>query len=77
MLCRIVAYGGKMLNELFDGTKGFAIDGGIKDSNHILRLANDVNAPMPTQVRLIPVCQQAPSLFISWWIFRMQPIAVS
>ena len=40
----------KMMNELFDGTKGFAIDGGIKDSNHILKLANDVNAPMPVQV---------------------------
>jgi hypothetical protein len=28
----VVSYGNKMVNDLFDGTVGFAIDGGIKDS---------------------------------------------
>ncbi|THG95470.1 hypothetical protein EW026_g6190 [Hermanssonia centrifuga] len=40
-------YGNKMVHDLFDGTKGFAIDGGIKDSAHIRKLATDVNCPMP------------------------------
>ena len=30
--CSLIAYGDKMVNDLFDGTKGFAIDGGIKDA---------------------------------------------
>lgn len=47
----MIGYGQKMKDQLFDGTKGFGIDNGIKDSNHIRKLANDVNAPMPTQVR--------------------------
>lgn len=29
---RLVAYGEKILNDNFDGAKGFAIDGGIKDA---------------------------------------------
>jgi hypothetical protein len=28
----LVSYGNKMVNDMFDGTVGFAIDGGIKDS---------------------------------------------
>ncbi|KAI0094384.1 NAD(P)-binding protein [Irpex rosettiformis] len=43
----LIAYGNKMVNDLFDGTKGFAIDGGIKDSTHIRKLAADSNSPMP------------------------------
>ena len=27
-------YGNKMLNNLFDGNKGFAIDNGIKDASY-------------------------------------------
>ena len=44
-----------MVNDLFDGTKGFAIDGGIKDSTHIRKLAADTNSPMPALVR-VPRC---------------------
>ena len=40
-----------MVNDLFDGTKGFAIDGGIKDSTHIRKLAAESNSPMPALVR--------------------------
>ncbi|KAG1766408.1 NAD(P)-binding protein [Suillus occidentalis] len=43
----LVAYGNKMVNDLFDGTVGFAIDGGIKDANHIRRLSAELNCPMP------------------------------
>ncbi|KAG1749750.1 NAD(P)-binding protein [Suillus paluster] len=43
----LVAYGNKMVNDLFDGSVGFAIDGGIKDSNHIRRLSAEMNCPMP------------------------------
>ncbi|KAH9932081.1 NAD(P)-binding protein [Epithele typhae] len=42
------AYGDKMLHDKFDGTKGFAIDGGIKDSQHIRRLTTELNSPMPS-----------------------------
>lgn len=45
------AYANKMVHDLFDGTKGFAIDGGIKDSTHIRKLAAEVNSPMPALVR--------------------------
>lgn len=31
--CSPMGYGNKMLNDLFDGTKGFAIDGAIKDAS--------------------------------------------
>lgn len=39
-----------MVNDLFDGTKGFAIDGGIKDSTHIRKLAGEMNCPLPALV---------------------------
>lgn len=42
-----VTYSEKMLNDKFDGTVGFAIDGGIKDSTHIRRLTAELNCPMP------------------------------
>ncbi|KAI0275267.1 NAD-P-binding protein [Gloeopeniophorella convolvens] len=42
-----LSYGDKMLNNKFDGTKGFAIDGGIKDATHIRRLTAEHNSPMP------------------------------
>lgn len=45
------AYSEKMVNDLFDGTKGVAIDGGIKDSTHIRKLATEKNSPMPALVR--------------------------
>jgi len=32
-----VFYGNKMVNDLFDGSQGFAIDGGIKDSKLVFR----------------------------------------
>ncbi|KZV74135.1 NAD-P-binding protein [Peniophora sp. CONT] len=40
-------YGDKMLNNKFDGSIGFGIDGGIKDASHIRRLTSQVNSPMP------------------------------
>jgi len=43
----LVDYAEKMANDLFDGTKGFAIDGGIKDASHIRRLTQYHNSPMP------------------------------
>jgi hypothetical protein len=36
-----------MLHNKFDGTVGFSIDGGVKDSAHIRRLATEHNSPMP------------------------------
>jgi hypothetical protein len=36
-----------MLDNAFDGTHGFAINGGIKDAAHIRRLAAASDAPMP------------------------------
>ncbi|KAI0066500.1 hypothetical protein BV25DRAFT_1392685 [Artomyces pyxidatus] len=36
-----------MLNDKFDGSTGFSIDGGIKDASHIRRLTSEHNAPMP------------------------------
>lgn len=47
-LPRIINYATKLLHDEFDGTKGFAIDGGIKDASHIRRLTNEANCPMPT-----------------------------
>jgi 3-hydroxyisobutyrate dehydrogenase-like beta-hydroxyacid dehydrogenase len=44
----IVAYANKMIDSKFDGSKGFAIDGGIKDASHIRRLTTEHDAPMPT-----------------------------
>ncbi|TDL28960.1 NAD-P-binding protein [Rickenella mellea] len=43
----LVNYATKIANNQFDGTKGFAIDGGIKDASHIRRLTNEHNTPMP------------------------------
>ncbi|RPD64627.1 NAD(P)-binding protein [Lentinus tigrinus ALCF2SS1-7] len=43
----LVAYGEKMLHDQFDGSKGFAIDGGLKDSAHIRKLATEMDSPMP------------------------------
>jgi len=43
----LIAYGERMVNDNFDGSKGFAIDGGIKDSVHIRRLTAELNCPMP------------------------------
>lgn len=40
-----------MVHDLFDGSQGFAIDGGIKDSTHIRKLAAEMNSPMPALVR--------------------------
>lgn len=42
-----------MVNDLFDGTNGFSLDGGIKDATHIRRLAADMNSPMPALVSLL------------------------
>ena len=41
-------YANKMTNDLFDGSVGFAIDGGLKDAGHVRRLAESVNARVPT-----------------------------
>ncbi|KAG5636592.1 hypothetical protein H0H81_007532, partial [Sphagnurus paluster] len=43
----IVAYSDKIAHDKFDGSVGFAIDGGIKDASHIRRLTAEVNSPMP------------------------------
>ncbi|EMD42253.1 hypothetical protein CERSUDRAFT_110782 [Gelatoporia subvermispora B] len=43
----LLNYGAKMIHDQFDGSKGFAIDGGIKDSAHIRRLSTELDAPMP------------------------------
>ncbi|EPT03350.1 NAD-binding protein [Fomitopsis schrenkii] len=42
-----VNYGNKMVTDAFDGLKGFAIDGGLKDANHVRRLVTEYNSPMP------------------------------
>ncbi|KAF5385352.1 hypothetical protein D9615_001209 [Tricholomella constricta] len=42
-----IAYSDKMAHDKFDGSVGFAIDGGIKDASHIRRLTAEVNSPMP------------------------------
>ncbi|KIM70315.1 hypothetical protein SCLCIDRAFT_1207637 [Scleroderma citrinum Foug A] len=44
----LIAYGDKMVNNRFDGSVGFSIDLGIKDSLHLRRLAAELNCPMPT-----------------------------
>ncbi|OCH95728.1 NAD-P-binding protein [Obba rivulosa] len=43
----LLNYGNKMLHDQFDGSKGFAIDGGIKDSAHIRKLSTELDAPLP------------------------------
>ncbi|KAG5352440.1 hypothetical protein C0989_002342 [Termitomyces sp. Mn162] len=42
-----IAYSDKIAHDKFDGSVGFAIDGGIKDASHIRRLTADFNSPMP------------------------------
>ncbi|KAG6849977.1 hypothetical protein H0H93_002979 [Arthromyces matolae] len=46
-LSSTIAYSDKMAHDKFDGSVGFAIDGGIKDASHIRRLTAQVNSPMP------------------------------
>ncbi|EJD54435.1 NAD(P)-binding protein [Auricularia subglabra TFB-10046 SS5] len=43
----VLHYAAKLLHDEFDGSKGFAIDGGIKDASHIRRLTSAHNCPMP------------------------------
>ncbi|KIM88938.1 hypothetical protein PILCRDRAFT_813936 [Piloderma croceum F 1598] len=43
----MIAYGDRMVNDSFDGSNGFAINGGIKDASHMRQLTNDHNSPMP------------------------------
>jgi len=40
-------YANKIVHDEFDGSKGFALDGGLKDASHIRRLTAELNAPMP------------------------------
>ncbi|KZT54131.1 hypothetical protein CALCODRAFT_22767 [Calocera cornea HHB12733] len=42
-----IGYGAKILTDDFDGSKGFAIEGGLKDAGHIRRLVEEKNCPMP------------------------------
>ncbi|GAA5900271.1 hypothetical protein JCM6882_002294 [Rhodosporidiobolus microsporus] len=42
-----VGYGGKILNNEFDGSRGFTLTGGLKDATHIRRLAAENGATMP------------------------------
>ncbi|KAJ8518777.1 hypothetical protein ONZ45_g4213 [Pleurotus djamor] len=37
----------KIAHDKFDGSVGFAVDGGIKDASHIRRLTAELNSPMP------------------------------
>jgi len=43
----IANYSKRILNDDFDGSTGFNIDGGIKDVHHMLRLGSDHNVPLP------------------------------
>lgn len=43
----IMGYGDKILNDKFDGTQGFSLAGGLKDAQHIRRLAAASNSPVP------------------------------
>lgn len=36
-----------MLQNNFDGSVGFSIDGGIKDATHMRRLSSEHNSPLP------------------------------
>ncbi|KAJ7665665.1 NAD-P-binding protein [Mycena rosella] len=44
----LIRYSDRMSHDQFDGSTGFAIDGGIKDASHIRRLTAVHNSPMPT-----------------------------
>jgi hypothetical protein len=37
---RLLAYGNKMINDSFDGSVGFAMDGGIKDASLVPHVHN-------------------------------------
>ncbi|KAK7465511.1 hypothetical protein VKT23_005485 [Stygiomarasmius scandens] len=43
----LMAYSDRMAHDKFDGTVGFAIEGGIKDATHIRRLTATYDSPMP------------------------------
>lgn len=43
----LLNYAKKMTHDTFDGSKGFAIDGGLKDAGHVRNLAAEYNAVMP------------------------------
>jgi len=43
----MMRYSSRMATDNFDGTTGFAIEGGIKDASHIRRLTAEHNSPMP------------------------------
>ena len=47
LFCSWLSYGDKMLENKFDGSVGFSIDGGVKDATHIRRLSSEHNSPMP------------------------------
>ncbi|GJJ13175.1 hypothetical protein Clacol_007426 [Clathrus columnatus] len=40
-------YSDKILHDKFDGTNGFHLEGGLKDTTHIRSLAAECNSPMP------------------------------
>lgn len=55
-----------MVNDLFDGSHGFAIDGGIKDSTHIRKLAAEMNSPMPALVRPVSLLPSRTALTLTY-----------
>jgi len=50
----LIKYSKRLMNDDFDGSNGFSINGGLKDVHHIQRLASEYNCPMP----IIDVTQQ-------------------
>lgn len=42
-----IGYGGKILNNNFEGETGFTVKGGLKDVTHVRNLAQSVGATMP------------------------------
>ncbi|BGP14851.1 hypothetical protein JCM10213_002710 [Rhodosporidiobolus nylandii] len=42
-----IGYGAKIMNNEFDGSRGFTLTGGLKDATHIRRLASEHGATMP------------------------------
>ncbi|KAF8324060.1 NAD(P)-binding protein [Clavulina sp. PMI_390] len=43
-----LGYGAKILNDQFDGSTGFALEGGLKDASYARKLAIASNSPVPT-----------------------------
>jgi len=43
----LMKYSKRMLDDDFDGSAGFTLNGGLKDVHHIQRLASQYNCPMP------------------------------